>query len=814
MAASPARALPARAGGDYNASGNTDFALWRPSDSTWYVRGILTKQIGVNGDMPVPGDYDGNGTTEAAMWRPQSGAWEIVKGFPEIWGEAGDIPVPGDYNGDGRTDLAVWRPSNGTWYVKGMSPFSWGVDGDIPVPSDYNGDGRTDMAVWRPCELKWYVYGQSAVGWGVVGDIPVPSDYNGDGRSEIAMWRPTEGNWYVYGQAAVQWGLDVGDVPVPGDYNGDRKTDFAIWRPNEGNWWVHGQPTVQFGTLGDIPLQLPSAIHQVFFPKPAYPKLSEASAGGTHTLSITASDGSVQARGENAHGQLGNGTTTKSSSWSVPVSGLTETISVEAGQEHSLALDGEGFVRAWGRNSAGQLGDGTTTMRLTPVVVTELSGVIGIAAGGNHSLAVQSDGTVSAWGDNTNGQLGIGEDRAQRTVPVKVPNLSGVAAVAAGPDFSLALKWDGTVWSWGGTRLFYYCGSDGTCANHSVWNGSPASSLTPVQVSGLQFVSSIAAGTQHATALRMDGSVWAWGQNRYGQLGNGTEYFADPPTRVVGVGGQGWLTRITVIGAGGNVSSASRLGATFAWGMGGYGQLGNGTFPDHSSTPVEVLSLPRCEAVVLTDGGGTQLIFLLAGGMLKESGLHPGSGNWVCNPPEPFNANVQTPRRTIWRIWRLRRLIISMNAWPVVAVVMAAGACGLQEPPWIDPTSMTPPPAPATGVHARLTILSLLSAPSRGTDKTPPGYVSGTHVRGHLLARMLGGPNELWNFVPLYPAVNFPLMFFGFELPVAWALTRCDVIDFRVTPHYAGGNPVPYELQLQAQGQSFVPFNFALANRP
>jgi alpha-tubulin suppressor-like RCC1 family protein len=168
-------------------------------------------------------------------------------------------------------------------------------------------------------------------------------------------------------------------------------------------------------------------------------------------------------------------------------------------------------VVAWGGNSLGQLGDGTRTERHSSVPVSGLTdGIVQVAASGDHALALRSDGKVFAWGDNTRGQLGNGTT-VSSDVPVQVfGGLAGVVAVAAGFDFSLALLSDHTVWAWGDDRLGQLGNSD----------ASPMSAY-PVLVSGLTDAAQISAGRYSALARRSNGTVVAWGTNSQGQIGDG-----------------------------------------------------------------------------------------------------------------------------------------------------------------------------------------------------------------------------------------------------------------------------------------------------
>lgn len=238
---------------DFNANGNTDVSVFRPSTGLWYAKDIFTLAYGGPGDIPVPADYNGDNLTDIAIFRPSNGTWYRYGLSSPQWGVNGDVPVPGDYNGNDSADVAVFRPSNGVWYIKDLATVQYGANGDIPVPGDYNGDGITDIAVFRPSNGVWYIRGQSAVQYGANGDIPVQGDYDGDGITNIAVFRPSNGVWYIYGQTAVQYG-GAGDIPVPGDYNGNGSADVAVFRPSNGVWYVYGGTSVQYGSAGDYPL--------------------------------------------------------------------------------------------------------------------------------------------------------------------------------------------------------------------------------------------------------------------------------------------------------------------------------------------------------------------------------------------------------------------------------------------------------------------------------------------------------------------------------------------------------------------------------
>ncbi len=274
------------------------------------------------------------------------------------------------------------------------------------------------------------------------------------------------------------------------------------------------------------------------------PRLVKLDASGEHALLVRA-DGTVWGWGYNNYGQLGPATSEPRVRSPVKVTGLSGVTSVASGNAYSLALRQDGTVWSWGYNSNGQLGDGTQVEhRSTPAQVSGLSGVVSVTAGSGFALALRNDGTVWSWGSGA-----LGDDSSWRSTPARIPGLSRVVAVEAGSGYALALRDDGTVWSWG--ENFEGQLGDGTTTQRS----------TPAQVVGLSGIVSLAAGDSHSLALRQDGTVWGWGNNYAGQLGDGSNTQRLTPVQVQG------LTGATILSAGGQSSLALRGdGGVWLWG--------------------------------------------------------------------------------------------------------------------------------------------------------------------------------------------------------------------------------------------------------
>ena len=335
--------------------------------------------------------------------------------------------------------------------------------------------------------------------------------------------------------------------------------EHTVVLKEDGTVWAWGYN--EDGELGNATWSDSSTPVQAY----ALSNVKAMAAGYWHTFALK-QDGTVWAWGWNDEGQLGNGTYT-SSSTPVQVGGLSNMTAITGGEEHTVALRQDGTVWAWGYNEDGELGNGTYTSSSTPVQVSVLSNVTAIAAGEYHAVALKQDGTVWAWGWNGNGQLG---DGTQTNSPTPIQVFSGVTAITAGSYHTVAQKQDGTVWAWGWN------------ATGQLGDGTLTDRLTPVQVSGLSTnVTEIEGGENHTVARKLDGTVWAWGYNEYGRLGDGTTTDRLTPIQVSG------LYNMTDIEAGDEHTVALKQdGTVWAWGANWYGQLGNGTYTD-SSTPVK-----------------------------------------------------------------------------------------------------------------------------------------------------------------------------------------------------------------------------------
>lgn len=298
---------------------------------------------------------------------------------------------------------------------------------------------------------------------------------------------------------------------------------------------------------------------------------AKAVAAGPDMAYVLKSDGTVWAWGWNRNGDLGNGTTTPSMA-PVQVKHLTDIVAIASGAGSGYALRKDGTVWAWGWNRYGQLGDGTEIDKYTPVQVKGLNNVVAIAAGDDFALALKADGSVWAWGADYTGQLGIaGNVTGVELMPVQVSNIRNAVAIAAGVSTGYALLQDGTVLAWGNNNF------------GQVGDGTQVTRKTPIQVTGLSGVVAISGGGLSGYALAKDGSVWAWGRNNLGQLGDGSTINRLTPVKVQGISEIASIAGFYV-----NGYALKEDGTVWAWGYNGAGQLGNGSTVSFSSVPVQV----------------------------------------------------------------------------------------------------------------------------------------------------------------------------------------------------------------------------------
>lgn len=443
----------------------------------------------------------------------------------------------------------------------------------------------------------------------------------------------------LFAVSGTSWAITL---PIAPQVSAGR--DFAVELKSDGTLWAWGNN--QYGQLGDgtaiekySPVQIGTDNDWAM-----------VAAGEQHAVAIK-TDGSLWAWGYNFSGQLGDGTTIDKHSptqISIPNTNNNDWSQISASGRFTMALKNvqQGSGRelwAWGENSSGQLGDGTKNNSLSPVRIGSDSDWSAVAPGHFHTLALKSGGTLWAWGLNFRGQLG-NDNLTDSVIPVQIGNDNHWSAAAAGYFHSVALKSDGTLWTWGGNSRGEL--GDGTGTNKTAptqeitaatdwekiaagyyttmalkrgsgalwaWGDNDYGQLgdgtnvsktfpTDMRISGLQSVKS---DIYFSIALKTDGSVWTWGKNTYGVLGIGIGGITNFPIRI------GSDIDWTAISAGWNHSLAIKNGALYAWGENHYGQLGDG-FIDTKSSPTRIGNETGWSAVA----AGTHNSFALKNGAL------------------------------------------------------------------------------------------------------------------------------------------------------------------------------------------------------
>lgn len=312
--------------------------------------------------------------------------------------------------------------------------------------------------------------------------------------------------------------------------------------------------------------------------------LPVVSVGSSHSLALV--DGQVYAWGRGSSGQLGQGNTDNQLSPVVvnggDMAGKT-IVKISAGNNHNLALDSDGQVYAWG--VGGRTGDGTTTQRNSPVLATGAlvgKNITSIAAGGSHSLALDDTGQVYAWGTNTYGQVGNGTSTNQSS-PVAVTGgaLSGktIIKITAGTDTSFAIDTSGNLYAWG--RDYY--GALGTPVGHA--GGGNIPNPLPLlsdrdDINGKNIVD-ITAGEYHGLALDDTGQLYAWGGNNDGQVGKGN-YVTQATPLAINPSALSGKTIVSIVAGGLNSAALDSDGNLYTWGSSSFGQIGDGLTTNRS----------------------------------------------------------------------------------------------------------------------------------------------------------------------------------------------------------------------------------------
>jgi alpha-tubulin suppressor-like RCC1 family protein/chitodextrinase len=472
------------------------------------------------------------------------------------------VPPPGTAAGELAVSIGGAIPSRLDAHVLTVNyplanPANATVCIDTPITTDPNGNGTVSVPVTAPCSYAVLVFSAvdfttrvgSEFGWSATFTLTSHISYSlthpiaASDNHSFAL--ESDGTAWTWGDQCVGLpgnGTNTGSNCSPGGPNPARTANFGsvaslaaasyhvVALRSDGTVWGWGDD--EYGTIGAGGTGDADCGNGPCAPSPV-----QASATGTSTAVgaglvnsyAVRSDGTVWAWGDNGNGELGIGTFTgpdicyeggfpeQCSKTPVQVSGLTGVTAVAGGAYLSMALKSNGTVWTWGHGDQGQLGNGTTARSSTPVQVSNLSNAIAIAATNypvaSTAAAVLADGTVWTWGFGGDGQLGNGTTAQNNPIPVQVSNLNGITAVAGGWESFLALKGDGTVWTW-----------------PSIGRGGKLIS-TPVQVNSLSGVVAIAAGRGHNLAVKSNGTVWAWGDNTYGQLGDGSTANSDTPVQ-------------------------------------------------------------------------------------------------------------------------------------------------------------------------------------------------------------------------------------------------------------------------------------------
>jgi alpha-tubulin suppressor-like RCC1 family protein len=322
-------------------------------------------------------------------------------------------------------------------------------------------------------------------------------------------------------------------------------------------------------------------------------------APGSHTLALR-NDGSLWSWGFNSRGQLGQGTQTSYSATPLNVTGTTIWSKVSAGSGFIVAIQSNGTLWAWGDNFSGQLGTASLTSTSSPVLVSGPAGAswATVSAGAAHALGITTTGQLYAWGANTQGQLG-NNSTTNVSSPVNIGTFASWALVALNGQNSLAITTTGQLYAWG-------LNSSGQLGDNTNTGKS-----SPILVSGPTNTSwsAVGGGRDHSLGITITGQLYAWGSNTFGQLGDITVVSKSSPILVSGPATTSWSS---ISGGTGHSLGITTTGQLYAWGQNGFGQLGDITIVNKSS-PILVSGPATTSWSAVTCGLSHSLAFTQTG---------------------------------------------------------------------------------------------------------------------------------------------------------------------------------------------------------
>jgi alpha-tubulin suppressor-like RCC1 family protein len=311
------------------------------------------------------------------------------------------------------------------------------------------------------------------------------------------------------------------------------------------------------------------------------------------------------------------------------VGSATEWKNVETWNASTFAIKNNGTLWAWGYNAQAQLGDSTYITRSSPVQIGALTTWSSAAPGPYCTYAIKTDGTLWCWGDGTDGSLGLGDTNIRRSSPVQIGALTNWLQVTAGPYYGLAVKTDGTLWGWGRNTTGQI--GDGTAINRS----------SPVQVGSLTTWASVSSRQTGTMAITTSGALYSWGQGGYGSLGTNNTSNRSSPVQV------GSLTNWSSVSIANHCMAIKTDGTLWAWGNNAQGQLGLGDQVSRSS-PVQVGSLQTWRRVSSGIGTG-QTHAITTGGALWSWGSN-SSANLGHNNTTYLSSPKQVGALTSWAV--------------------------------------------------------------------------------------------------------------------------------------------------------------------